>query len=96
MGLERLVPRDAPLSFPALVERLAGAGMVCAVMMIDGALAAPGTPIADGWRDVRLRTPAGTVTLSRRAGAIAVLVFGNADGALTDAQRLVAETIAAL
>jgi hypothetical protein len=45
---------------------------------------------------VRLRTPAGIVTLRRVSGGVAVVVFGNADDRLRTAQRRVAETLLAL
>ena len=61
--------------------------------MVDGALHAPTAPVADGWREVRLKTAAGMVTLKRRDGAIAVVVFGNADPALTTAQAAIADAL---
>jgi hypothetical protein len=83
----------AELSFPSLLERLAAGGLPCAIIMIDGALVAPGAVPAAGWRDVRLRTPAGMVTLARRGAGLALTVFGNADPALLEAQRRIGELL---
>lgn len=95
MGLELVVERAVPLSFPSLLERLAALGLAASIVMVDGALAAPGANPPNEWRDVRLRTRAGTVTLARRPGGVAVLVFGNADAALQQAQRAIADALAA-
>ncbi len=92
MGLEILVERAAPPPLAAVVAKLPDAMIV----MIDGALQPPGAaPSVTEWRDVRLRTAAGTVTLVRRPGGIAVIVFGNADAALVAAQRAVAAAVEA-
>lgn len=92
MGLEVLIaPPVEPLA--VVLARLAADGFPTTVMMVDGALVTPGAVPPAGWRDVRLRTPAGTVTLASRPGGVAVLVFGNADAALQQAQRRVAEAL---
>jgi hypothetical protein len=93
VGLELEVPlaRTPPLA--TLVERLTAAGMTAMVVMIDGALVAPGKPFPEEWRDVRVRTPAGTVTIVRRPQGVAVVVWGNADDALRAAQRLIADEL---
>ncbi|HJZ83858.1 MAG TPA: hypothetical protein VKN99_01755 [Polyangia bacterium] len=99
MGLEIVVPRPNPPALPLLLERLAAAGLPSMIVMIDGALAAPGAgapAVSADWRDLRLRTPAGTATLLRRPDGVAVVVFGNADAQLQAAQRTIAETLAAL
>jgi hypothetical protein len=97
VGLEVIVPRSAGLSLPTLLERLGAAGLPSTVAMVDNVLQGPGaTPPASSWRDVRLRTPAGIVTLRRVSGGVAVVVFGNADDRLRTAQRRVAETLLAL
>ncbi len=61
--------------------------------MVDNALRPMQAPPPDDWRDVRLRTPAGMITLRRHAGGIAIVVFGNADAALQAAQRTVADAL---
>jgi hypothetical protein len=90
--MDLLVARaDAP-DLSRLVSRLNALGLPSTVMMVDNQLHAPGAPIAR-WQDVRLRTPAGMVTLKRRPDGIAVVVFGNADEALQRAQRLIADAL---
>jgi hypothetical protein len=94
MGMTIEVPR-APetLSIKSLLGALTASGLPTTVMMIDGQLVMPGTEPAPTWRDIRLRTPAGTVTLARREGAIAVVVFGNADAAAQQAQQRIADAL---
>src|SRR5690242_7990675 len=94
MGLEEAVAKSpAEVSLRSLLERLASGGLPTTIIMVDGALVPPSAPPPSTWREVRLRTPAGMVTLASRGGAIAVTVFGNADAALRDAQRKVAEAL---
>jgi hypothetical protein len=61
--------------------------------MVDNVLQGPGARPPAHWRDVRLRTPAGVVTLRRTASGVSVVVFGNADEKLQAAQRRVAEAV---
>jgi hypothetical protein len=95
MGLEIVVPEEPgqEVVLEDVVGRLANAGITAMVVMLDGQLVAPGAPLAAGWRDARLRTPAGTVTLARRPGQVAVVIFGNADEALRKAQKDVAAAL---
>jgi hypothetical protein len=95
MGLEIVVPRDRPLPLQPVLDALGAAGVPTAVAMADNALRPPTAPPPEEWRDVRLRTPAGMVTLRRQERGIAVLVFGNADAALQAAQRAVADAVRA-
>jgi hypothetical protein len=91
--MDLVVPHPEPCAIARVVERLAAAGVRAQVMMVDDQLVAPGAQVSDGWRDVRLRTPAGTLSLKRRGAEIAVVVFGNADAALQAMQRAVAHAI---
>lgn len=93
MGLELVVPRAAPLALGGVLERLAAAGLPGTVAMVDQVLLGPGATLPVVWRDARIRTPAGMVTLRRTASGVAVIVFGNADDRLLAAQRLVATAI---
>ncbi len=86
MGSELAVHGNVP-SIQAVLDRLAERGMVAQVLMVDGALQMPGVEPAAGWREIRLRTPAGMVTLRRTGDGVGVVVFGNADAALVAAQR---------
>jgi hypothetical protein len=89
MGMDLLAPCAAP-DVNALLRDL---GSTCTVMMVDGQLHAPNAPVPAGWSDVRLRTPAGMVTLKRRPDGVAVVVFGNADAGLQATQRQIADLL---
>jgi hypothetical protein len=95
MGQGLTIARGA-VSLGALLEALAAAGLPSSLMMVDGALCAPGAPPPGGFRDARLRTPAGTVTVKLDGAGYQVVVFGNADAALLAAQAQVAEVLAGL
>lgn len=95
MGLEVLIPRSRPCPLGPILEALAGDGLQASVAMADGVLQGPGAPLPLEWRDVRLRTPAGMVTLRRTHSGVAVVVFGNASPELQAAQRQVAEAVRA-
>lgn len=92
MGLEQLVPGDPP-PLADVLARLAAAGVTAMIAMVDGQLVMPGAPPPAAWREVRVRTPDGTVTLARRPGGVAVVVFGNADAALVRARDAVATAL---
>ena len=94
MGMEEVVSCN-DVDFAALLAALAARGLRGMVAMVDGVLQMPGATVAPSWRDVRLRFPAGTITLARRPGGVAVVVFGNADETLRAAQRQVVEALAA-
>lgn len=93
MGREIIVPVTGHCALAPMFSQLAGAGMAITIQMIDGALVPPNTPPPAVWREIRLRTPAGTVTIRRTPDAIAVTVFGNADAALEAAQRAIADAL---
>jgi len=86
----------APCPLEPLVDRLKRDGLPCTVVMVDGALHAPAALVPADWRDVRLKTAVGTVTLSRKAEAVAIVVFSNADDALKAAQSKIADALRAL
>ena len=86
----------APCPLPPLLEKLNADGLPAAVVMVDGGLHAPMAPLPEDWRDIRLKTAAGTVTLTRKPGAIAVVVFANADEALKAAQAKIADALRAM
>ena len=96
MGLEVVVPRVASVDLAAFLDRLGAAGLPTALAMVDNVLQGPGAIPPTVWRDARLRTPAGVVTLRRVPSGVAVVVFGNADEPLRAAQRTIAETLLAL
>jgi len=74
-----------------LLSRLRDEGVTATVIMVDGQLHAPGAAVPDGWRDVRLKTPAGMLSVKRRDGGVAIVVFSNADAALVEMQRRIGD-----
>jgi hypothetical protein len=96
VGLEVFVPRRPPVSLDRLLERLAAAGHPSTVAMVDGVLLGPGARPPPTWRDARLRTPAGVVTLRRAPEGVAIVVFANAEAGLRAAQQAVAEALQGL
>jgi hypothetical protein len=93
MGMEVVVSRQQDIDWPALLATLQANQLPALVAMIDGALQMPGAIPPSTWRDVRLRTPAGTITLVRKPAGIAVVVFSNADEASLTAQRVIADAL---
>src|SRR5262245_30393752 len=91
MGMEtkvRLGYGAAPL-WPAVAELLGGRGYAVQLRMIDGQLAFPDEGPPADWRELRLGTPGGMVTLRRAAGEVLVVVWGNADAGLLQAWNAV-------
>lgn len=70
-------------SLPDALRALAEAGLDCKIVMVDGQLVPPAHEPAS-WNEVRLRTPAGMVTLRKKADTVSVVVFGNADANLAN------------
>lgn len=64
------------------------------VRMVDGELTLPDEALPEKWKEVRLGTPAGMVTLMRRGGELAVVTWGNADEAMQRAWNGVAWAVA--
>lgn len=100
MGLEILITAgtspttpEAAFRVASLLRALSAEGFPTTIMMVDGALVLPTAPPPHTWRDLRLRTPAGTITLARRPTGYAVVVFGNAAPALVDAQSRIAAVL---
>lgn len=73
---------------------LAADGFVCQVAMIDGQLVMPTAAIPSNFVEVRLRTPAGMVTLRRQDPELELSVFGNASDELLAARDRIAAAIA--
>jgi hypothetical protein len=105
MGLEKHVPwgsaaagvgGSAACPLSGLLQKLAADGLPAAVAMVDGALHAPMAPLPEDWREARLKTAAGMVTLARKPGAISVVVFASADDALKDAQEKIRSALDAM
>jgi hypothetical protein len=90
MGQEQTVKARQSLS--AVVQALAGR---CVVVMVDGNLVMPTAAVPEAWNEVRLKTPAGMVTVRRRGDEVALVVFGNATAELLEARAHIAAAFAA-
>ena len=87
MGMDQTVmfPAGRSPSWPAARDLLASHGMPVQVRMIDGELAFPDEEPPENWRELRLRTPQGMVTIRREEDRIAFVTWGNADAAMLQA-----------
>jgi hypothetical protein len=94
MGLEVSVVCPEPPPLAEVLARLELAGLPSVVVMADSTLLLPTASPPEDWTDLRLKTPAGTVTVLRRPNQVVVVVFGNADVRLQDAQQKVAAAFA--
>ncbi len=87
MGMDQKVvfAADRLPSWPQLAEFLAERGFPVQMRMIDGALAFPDETPPEAWRELRVGTPAGMVTLRRDPDGMTLVTWGNADEALRQA-----------
>jgi hypothetical protein len=69
-------------NWEAVNRLLADHGMPVQMRMIDGELSFPDESPPESWRELRVGTAAGMVTLRREASAITCVIWGNADAAL--------------
>ncbi|MCI0456433.1 MAG: hypothetical protein L0Z62_05575 [Gemmataceae bacterium] len=85
--MDRLVTfaSEAPPLWPAVAELLGARGLAVQMRMIDGELAFPDQAPPEGWRELRLATPGGMVTLRREPAGVALVIWGNAEGPLRQA-----------
>jgi hypothetical protein len=84
-----------PPAWPAARDLLAARGLPVQTRMIDGELAFPDEEPPAEWRELRVGTPQGMVTLRREAGRIVCVTWGNADAALRQAWNALAWACAA-
>jgi len=84
MGMDRTVrfPAGEPPAWEAIRDHLRRAGEDGALRMIDGLPAFPDETPEPGWRELRVGTAAGMVTVRRGPASLACVVWGNADDAL--------------
>jgi hypothetical protein len=97
MGMEQVVTfaGSAVPSWPAVRDLLAGRGFPVQVRMIDGQLAFPDEAPPDAWRELRIGTPQGMITLCRESDRVLVVTWGNADGPLRQAWNALTWALAA-
>jgi hypothetical protein len=84
MGLTLSVTFPAsPPAWADVARLLAERGYPVQMRMIDGQLAFPDETPTEPWRELRVATPGGgMITIQRGADRVALVVWGNADGAL--------------
>jgi hypothetical protein len=91
MGMDQTVSftgKPTP-PWPAVSDLLARHGFPVQSRMIDGQLAFPDEVPPDDWKELRVGTPQGMVTLRRGADSIVFVTWGNADAALRQAWNAV-------
>jgi hypothetical protein len=77
-------------AWPEIAAVLNGRGFAVQMRMIDGELAFPDEEPPESWRELRVGTPQGMVTLRREGDAIVCVTWGNADAALRQAWNALA------
>src|SRR5262249_42889755 len=91
MGMDRTVRFDgAPPKWEAVRDLLAARGFPARTQMIDGQLAFPDEAPPADWRELRLGTPQGMVTVRREGNRVVCVTWGNADAALRQAWNALA------
>jgi hypothetical protein len=95
MGMDLKVIGEAP-AWPALRDLLAGRGISVQLRMIDGQLAFPDEQPPADWKELRIGTVEGMITLRREADGIRLVIWGNADGSLCRIWNAVTWAVASL
>lgn len=98
MGMDQKVifPSDNAPTWPALQAFFAAKNYPLQLRMIDGELAFPDETPPDAWRELRVGTPSGMITLRREADGITIVIWGNADASLRQAWKELTWAIAHL
>src|SRR5687767_7133678 len=96
MGVELTVqvPPAQAVGWEGVMQRLAARGLSLQMRMIDGLPAFPDEQPPDDWRELRVGTTAGMVTIRRIPAGVGLAVWGNADAALRHDWHLLAWAIA--
>jgi hypothetical protein len=84
MGLDQTIrfPTDEIPSLEAIRAELLRVGQSVVVMMIDGLPAFPDEIPEPGWKELRLGSPSGMITLRAGLGSINCVIWGNSDDTL--------------
>jgi hypothetical protein len=86
MGMEQTVVFcTTPPPWTAARDLLAARAYPLNILMIDGQLAFPNEQPPETWRELRLGTPQGMVTVRRQADRLLFVTWGNADTGLLQA-----------
>jgi hypothetical protein len=95
MGMDQTVSfAGAGPDWAAVRDLLARSGYPVQMRMIDGQLAFPDEGPLEGWRELRVGTPGGMVTVRREPGQMVLVVWGNADATLRQAWNALAWALA--
>jgi hypothetical protein len=87
MGMEQAVTYSGKAVPPwtSVRDLLARRGFPVQVRMIDGELALPDETPPEPWRELRVGTPQGMITVRREPDRVHVVAWGNADAAMLQA-----------
>jgi hypothetical protein len=95
MGMDQTVRfPNAPPAWTAARDLLAARGHTFQVRMIDGELAFPDEQPPEMWRELRLSTPQGMVTVRREDNRLVFVIWGNADAELREQWHALASAFA--
>jgi hypothetical protein len=90
MGMDQAVTFTLAMpTWSAVQELLARRGYPVQMRMIDGQLAFPDEVPPDVWRELRIGTPQGMVTVRREDQRLVFVTWGNADAAMRQAWNAV-------
>ena len=95
MGMEQKVvfPAQQLPTWPQLAGLLAERNFPLEMRMIDGVLAFPDEAPPDNWRELRVGTLHGMVTLRREPDGITLVTWGNADEKMRQAWNALADIV---
>ena len=96
MGMERTVifPSKSVPAWTGVRDLLTAHHFPAQLRMIDGELSFPDELPPENWRDLRISTSQGMVTLRREVDRVLVVTWGNADSTLVQAWNAVTWAIA--
>ena len=98
MGMDQRVTftADKTPTWDQLARFLAARQYPLQLRMIDGELAFPDEMPTDSWRELRVSTPGGMVTLRREPDGVTLVTWGNADAKMQQAWNTLAWALAHL
>src|SRR5580704_5044387 len=87
MGMDQQVEfgTEGCPAWAGVATLLAKSNFPVQIRMIDGELAFPDEAPPNAWRELRLGTPAGMITVCRGAQGVQLITWGNADAAMRQA-----------
>jgi hypothetical protein len=96
MGMEQTVRyRTTPPAWSVARDLLAACDYPLQMRMIDGHLAFPDDQPPEAWRELRLGTPQGMITVRREVNRLVFVTWGNAEAGLRQAWNALAWAFAA-